>query len=127
MLRVPEPARTAGWRGEIARGGRPFARAVIWARAAQTTSPGLRRPSLGDDVAAWLLSYGAVLEAAIATTTLPPPRSTLPRRAGEGAPGWWTLQRRYGPRAIAAPALRRLASDTAATGAARAGRGLGCA
>jgi len=42
---------------------------------------------LGDDVAAWLLLYGAVLEAAIATATLPPPRLTLPRIAGEGAPG----------------------------------------
>jgi len=28
VLRVSEPARTAGWRGEVARGGRPFARAV---------------------------------------------------------------------------------------------------
>jgi len=28
VLRVPEPARTAGWRGEIAHGGRPFVRAV---------------------------------------------------------------------------------------------------
>jgi len=62
-----------------------------------TTSPGLRRPSLGNDVAAWLLSYGAVSEAVIATATLPLPRLTPPRRAGEGAPGWWTLQRRYGP------------------------------
>ena len=53
---------------------------------------------MGDDVAAWLLSYGAVSEAVIATVTLPLPRSTPPRRAGEGAPGWWTPQRRYGPR-----------------------------
>jgi len=86
---VPEPARTAGWRGEVARGGRPFARAARCELGARgvTTSPGLRRPSLGDDVAAWLLSYGAVLEAAIATATLPPPRSTLPRRAGGGGGG----------------------------------------
>jgi len=89
-------------RSRLARRGRSR-RAAICARREMgargvTTSPGLRRPSLGDDVAAWLLSYGAVLEAAIATATLPPPRSTLPRRAGEGAPGWWTPQRRYGPR-----------------------------
>ena len=92
----------AGPHSRLAQRGRSR-RAAICARREMvargvTTSPGLRRLSLGDDVAAWLLLYGTVLEATIATATLPPPHSTLPRRAGEGAPGWWTLQRRYGPR-----------------------------
>jgi len=52
-----------------------------------TTSPGLRWPSLGDDVAAWLLSYGAVLEAAIATATLPHRRARrCPEERGGGRP-----------------------------------------
>ena len=81
----------AGPHSLLARRGRSR-RAAICARRGMvarraTTSPGLRRPSLGDDVAAWLLSNGAVSEAAIATATLPPPRFTTPRRAGEGAPG----------------------------------------
>jgi len=120
----------AGPRSRLARRGRSR-RAAICVRREMgargvTTSPGLRWQSLGDDVAAWLLLYGAVLEAAIATATLPPPRSTLPRRAGGGAPGGG----HYGDvtgRGAAAAALRRLGSDTAATGAARAGRRLGCA
>jgi hypothetical protein len=33
VLWVPEPARTAGWRGGVASGGRPFTRAVRWVRA----------------------------------------------------------------------------------------------
>jgi len=92
-----------------------------------TTSPGLRRPSLGDDVAAWLLLYGAVSEAVIATAALPLPHLTPPRRAGEGTPGSGHYRDVTGRWAVAAPVLRRLASDTAATGAARAGRRLGCA
>jgi len=109
----------------LARRGRSR-RAAICARSevgacGVTTSLGLRRPSLGDDVAAWLLSYGAVLEAVIAIATLPLPRSTPPRRAGEGAPGGGHYKDVTGRGAAAAPALRRLASDTAATGVARAG------
>jgi len=91
-----------------------------------TTSPGLRRPSLGDDVAAWLLSYGAVSGAVIATATLPQPHLTPPRRAREGAPGGKHYRDVMG-RGAAAAALRRLALDAAATGATRAGRRLGCA
>jgi len=34
VLWVLEPAPTAGWRGEVASGGRPSARAVRWVRAA---------------------------------------------------------------------------------------------
>ena len=78
---------------------------------------------MGDDVAAWLLSYGAVSEAVIATATLPLPHSTPPRRAGEGAPGGGHYKRRYGPRGhcgagAAAPRVgygsdRRIASRAA--------------
>jgi len=118
-------------RSRLARRGRSR-RAAICARREMgacgvTTGPGLRRPSLGKDVAAWLLSYGAVSEAVIATATLPLPRLTPPRRAGEGAPGGGHYRDVTGHGVVAAPALRRLASDTAATGAARAGRRLGCA
>jgi len=119
----------AGPRSQLARRGHSR-RAAICARREMgargvTTSPGLRRPSLDDDVAAWLLSYGAVLEAAIATATLLPPRSTLPRRAGEGAPGWWTLQRRYGPRGrCGGAAAPRVGYDGDRRGAGRAAPGL---
>ena len=85
VLRVPELPGTAGWRGEVPRGGRPFARAVRRARGL-ATRPGLRRPALGDDVAARPLLSAAASEAATATATLPPPRSKPPRGAGEGAP-----------------------------------------
>ena len=124
-------ATRAGPHSQLAWRGRSR-RAAICARRDMgprgvTTSPGLRRPSLGDDVAAWLLLYGAASEAAIATATLPPPRLTPPRRAGEGAPGGGHYRDVTGRGAIAALALRRLGSDKAATGAARAGRRLGCA
>jgi len=56
----------------------------------------------------------------------PLPRLTPPRRAGEGAPGGGHYRDVTG-RGAAAAALRRLALDAAATGAARAGRRLGCA
>ena len=49
------------------------------------------------------------------------------QKSGGGGAQWWALQRCYGPRGAAAAALRRLALDAAATGAARAGRRLGCA
>jgi len=107
----------------LARRGRSRRAAICVRRevGALTTSLGLRRPSLGDDVAARLLSYGAVLEVVIATATLPLPRSTPPRRAGEGAPGGGHYKDVTGRGAAVAPALRRLASDTAATGVVRAG------
>ena len=81
---------------------------------------------MGDDVAAWLLSYGAVSGAVIAIATLPLPHLTPPRKAGQGAPGGGYYRDVTG-RGAAAAALRRLALDAAATGAARAGRRLGCA
>jgi len=120
----------AGPRNRLARRGRSR-RAAICARREMgargvTTSPGLRWPSLGDDVAAWLLSYGAVLEAAIASATLPLPRSTLPRRAsGGGGARWWALQRRYGPRGrCGGAAAPRVGYCSDRRGAGRAAPGL---
>jgi len=50
-----------------------------------------------------------------------------PEERGRGRPVGGHYRDVTGRGAVAAPALRRLASDTAATGAARAGRRLGCA
>ena len=113
VLRVPEPARTACWRGEVARGGRPFARAVRWSRAAQPRVPGC-----GGRPWATMSQLGCSRMAPYQQLPLQPPRChrrarRRPEERGRGRPVVGTTETL---RAAAAPALRRLALTRQAGG-----------